>query len=74
MELAEFDLPSAIDNALTLVRERATRRGITLGRAIDDRLRAIRGDERKVKQVLLNLLSNALNFSALCWAFDRDGR
>jgi len=63
LEPADFDLPSAIDNALTLVRERATRRGITLGSAIDERLGLIRGDERKVKQVLLNLLSNALKFT-----------
>src|SRR5262249_32795258 len=63
LEGADFDLPSAIDNALTLVRERATRRGITLGTAIDERVGAIRADERKVKQVLLNLLSNALKFT-----------
>ena len=48
---------------LTLVRERATRRGIALGRAIDERVSVIQGDERKVKQVLLNLLSNALRFT-----------
>jgi GAF domain-containing protein len=63
LEAADFDLPGAIDNALTLVRERATRRGITLGRAIDDGVGIIRGDERKVKQVLLNLLSNAIKFT-----------
>jgi signal transduction histidine kinase len=63
LDSAAFDLPSAIDNALILVRERASRRGITLGCTIDQRLGLISGDERKVKQVLLNLLSNALKFT-----------
>ncbi|TMK79046.1 MAG: GAF domain-containing protein [Actinobacteria bacterium] len=63
LELSDFHLPTAIENALILVRERATRRGITLGHSVDDRLGTIQGDERKVKQVLLNLLSNALKFT-----------
>jgi signal transduction histidine kinase len=63
LEAADFDLPSAIDNALILVKERANRRGITLGSTIDAGLGMLRGDERKVKQALLNLLSNALKFT-----------
>ncbi|HWN13787.1 MAG TPA: GAF domain-containing protein [Candidatus Dormibacteraeota bacterium] len=63
LELSAFDLPQAIQNALTLVRERALRREIALQHAIDDRVAGIRADERKVKQVLLNLLSNAIKFT-----------
>jgi signal transduction histidine kinase len=63
LELAEFHLPQAIENALVLVRERALRRGITLEQSIDQRLGQIQGDERKIKQVLLNLLSNAIKFT-----------
>ncbi len=65
MELAPapFHLPTTLDNALTLVRERATRHGIALHLDLDPRLGEIVGDERKVKQVLLNLLSNAVKFT-----------
>src|SRR5262249_8129585 len=42
LEATDFDLPGAIENALTLVRERASRRGITLGRTVDERLGTIR--------------------------------
>jgi signal transduction histidine kinase len=63
LELTDFDLPTAIENALTLVRERAGRRGIALQEALDPGLGQIRGDERKTKQVLLNLLSNAIKFT-----------
>ena len=63
LELADFHLPQAIENALVLVRERALRRGITLEQSIDARLGEIQGDERKIKQVLLNLLSNAIKFT-----------
>jgi signal transduction histidine kinase len=63
LELSDFDLPGTVENALTLVRERAFRRGITLERTVDERLGTIRADERKVKQVLVNLLSNAVKFT-----------
>jgi signal transduction histidine kinase len=63
LELGRFRLPTALDNALTLVRERATRHGITLTQAVDPGLGDIAADERKVKQILLNLLSNAVKFT-----------
>jgi signal transduction histidine kinase len=65
MELdpTEFNLAAAIDNTLTLVRERAHRRAIELERTIAENVGTVCADERKVKQVVLNLLSNALKFT-----------
>jgi signal transduction histidine kinase len=63
LELGRFDVPLALDNALTLVRERAGRNGIALELVIDPGVGALVADERKVKQVLVNLLSNAVKFT-----------
>jgi signal transduction histidine kinase len=66
LELGEFDLASVIDGALLLLRERASRKNIELARSVDDSVGIVCADERKVKQVLLNLLSNALKFTPEC--------
>jgi GAF domain-containing protein/anti-sigma regulatory factor (Ser/Thr protein kinase) len=63
LEVTTFHMPDAIENALLLIRERASRHGIKLERIIDDRLGDFTGDERKVKQVLVNLLANAVKFT-----------
>jgi signal transduction histidine kinase len=63
LELGRFHLPTALENALTLVRERATRHGITLTQTVEAGVGDIIADERKVKQILLNLLSNAVKFT-----------
>ena len=63
LELTTFDLPTAIDNALMLVRERAARHGVALESDVDSSLGEFKGDERKFKQIMLNLLSNAVKFT-----------
>jgi signal transduction histidine kinase/putative methionine-R-sulfoxide reductase with GAF domain len=63
LELSTFDLPSAVSNAMTLIRERAERHRIALGVTLDPALGAITADERKLKQILVNLLSNAVKFT-----------
>jgi two-component system, NtrC family, sensor kinase len=63
LEVTTFHLPDAIENAILLVRERATRHAIKLERVVEERLGDFTGDERKVKQILLNLLSNAVKFT-----------
>jgi GAF domain-containing protein len=63
LELSTFHMPTALANAMTLIRERAQRHAIQLGAEVDDRLGDFEGDERKFKQIMLNLLSNAVKFT-----------
>jgi len=46
-----------------MLKERASRHGITLNLELDPDLDVIEADERKVKQVVFNLLSNAVKFT-----------
>ena len=63
LELSSFSLRAVIDSGVTMLGERATRRGIALEVDGDPSVDAIEADERKVKQVLFNLLSNAVKFT-----------
>ncbi len=49
LELSTFDLPSAISNAMTLIRERAQRHGIALGIDVDPAARRDRGRRAQVQ-------------------------
>jgi signal transduction histidine kinase len=63
LDLVEFDVSAALQNSLTLVKERAQRNGITLSLQLDPSVGSFLGDERKFKQIMLNLLSNAVKFT-----------
>ena len=63
LDLEIFNVAAAVDNALTLIKERAGRHNIELQAAVAPEVADIKGDERKFKQILLNLLSNAVKFT-----------
>ena len=65
MELqpSRFSLADALQSVAMMVRERAAGRGIGLSTQIDPAIGLVEADERKVKQVVLNLLTNAVKFT-----------
>ena len=63
LDPSQFDLPAAMSDAMTLVRERAMNHGIALELSVAPELGTVTADERKFKQILLNLLSNAVKFT-----------
>jgi signal transduction histidine kinase len=58
-----FELPVTIDNALVLMRDRARRAGVALSQDVESGVGAMTADERKLKQILINLLTNAVKFT-----------
>ena len=63
LDLSQFDLPAALADAMTLIRERATKHGIGLGLDVAPEIESVEADERKFKQIMVNLLSNAVKFT-----------
>jgi PAS domain S-box-containing protein len=70
LELFESDvsLGAVIDSCAEMVRGEAAEGGLTLDIEIPDDLPLLRADERRVSQVMINLLGNAVKFTP------RDGR
>lgn len=63
LELSEFSLRKAIEDAVDLVVTTAANTKVRVQILCDDRIGNIYADERRIKQVLFNLLTNALRFT-----------
>jgi len=60
----EIDIGDIIESAVRVVHERAARAGLSLTSDIAPSLPQLRGDARRVRQILLNLLSNSVKFTS----------
>ncbi|HEX7538080.1 MAG TPA: response regulator, partial [Dermatophilaceae bacterium] len=63
LELEAVDASQLLSNALSIVREKALARSISLDLELDERVGVTALDVRKTKQIVYNLLSNAVKFS-----------
>ncbi len=63
LSLAPVDLRRLVERTTQMFRERAIRSGVRLTGHVDPAIGHITADERRLKQLLYNLLSNALKFT-----------
>jgi PAS domain S-box-containing protein len=63
LNLERVDLAGTIEDAVRLLRDRAETGGVTLQVEADAHLPSLLADRRAVKQVILNLVSNAIKFT-----------
>ncbi|MBW1801480.1 MAG: hypothetical protein JRJ85_12225 [Deltaproteobacteria bacterium] len=59
----DVHIKSLLGNSLVLIKEKALKHGITLSMDMDGIPETIRADERRLKQIMYNLLSNAAKFT-----------
>ena len=63
IKLSEVGVRSLMEQSLFMIKEKAMKHSLNLSFDTDDLLPVIQADERKLKQVLYNLLANAVKFT-----------
>lgn len=63
LDLSWFNLRSVLEQSLVMTKEKALKHGIEISTRLDGIPETIRADERRVKQILYNLLSNSMKFT-----------
>lgn len=65
LELHEesFELPEILDECVRMIQEKARSKHIKIMQNIPQNLPAITADKRKIRQIVLNLLSNSIKFT-----------
>ena len=63
LELDQVNIPLLLQGSLTMIKEKAEKHGIELKLNIDKKVLDIAADERKVKQIIYNVLSNSVKFT-----------
>jgi signal transduction histidine kinase len=63
LNAGEVNLRMLLETSLVMIKEKAFKRGIHLSKEFDSIPEIIKADERKLKQILYNLLSNAAKFT-----------
>ena len=58
-----FSVPLALEHVVSLLRERAVQHDIELDLVVEDGVSVVEADELRFKQVVLNLVSNAVKFT-----------